>query len=202
MFGVQGFLRRTESEAHLHFTRCAQRSCHIGKGRYDLGPTHGPPVHVKLSKATYCPATSRPCYKVATKTSTPPSPRISEGVEGGKQKIWSTPTVKPTSAALFATRAAMSKWLRMKNSSISSQMSQTAHLEDPQATRRVQHAHCTQTQLPAPQSHFDARSVCTPRDSYAEQKHSDCHLHFARCAQRSLVGEETTQGQHTDLQST
>ena len=35
-------------------------------------------------------------------------------MEGGKQKILSTPTVKQTSAALFATRAAMSKWLRMK----------------------------------------------------------------------------------------
>ena len=32
----------------------------------------------------------------------------------GNRKILRTPTVKPTSAALFATRAAMSKWLRMK----------------------------------------------------------------------------------------
>ena len=152
-FFWDSYAEQKHSDCHLHFTRCAQRSCHIGRGRDDPGPTHRPPVHVKLSKATYCPGTSWPCYKVATKTSTPPSPRFSEGVEGGKQKIWSTPTVKPTSAALFATRAAMSKWLRMKTFQAQTKMSQTAHLDLKQhAESNTLTAHKRNCLLPNPTS--------------------------------------------------
>ena len=129
-----------------------------------------------------CPTHTCSMTRYAANTPPPPPQDFSEGVEGGKQKIWSTPTLKQTSAAPFAARAAMSKWLRMKTFQAHVQCGKPHNLR---ATCTVQHTHCTQTQLPAPQSRFDARSACTPRDSCAEQKHSDCHLHFTRCAQRS-----------------
>ena len=189
-----GFLRRTEAcgqRPSFYLVRTEVLSL-VGEETTQGQHTDCSRPCIKLSKATFRPWHSWPCYKVATKTSTPQPPQdfLREWKEGnrksGAHRLWNETPAAPSELEQQQPNGCTRRHVKL--------MPQTAQLGRRSQARK----HCTIIacfRIPLrctlrvhPAGFLRRTEACGQRPSF----------YLVRTEVLSLVGEETTQGQHTD----